>query len=80
MLMLLGPPSFIFHIVNYRDHMMEGAQNGSLVLVTPSGLMSVEFSPEVLKHMTVSKNNPAVGESGAGWTSGYVRPPLIFLL
>ena len=29
-------PSFIFAIVNCRDHMMEGALNGSLVLVIPS--------------------------------------------
>ena len=29
-------PSFIFAIVNCSDHMMEGARNGSLVLVTPS--------------------------------------------
>ena len=64
MLMLLGHPSFIFAIVNCIDHMMEGAPNGSLVLVTPSGWMTSELFPEVLKHfikhMKVSKNNPAV--------------------
>ena len=64
MLMLLGHPSFIFAIVNCRDHMMEGASNGSLVLVTPSGWMTSELFPEVfkhfIKHMNVSKNNPAV--------------------
>ena len=53
MLMLLGHPSFIFDIVNCRDHMMEGALDGSLVLVTPS-----EW-PDI-KHINVSKNNPAV--------------------
>ena len=30
----VGHPSFICPRVNYRDHMMEGAPNGSLVLVT----------------------------------------------
>ena len=44
----LGYPSFIFPIVNYRDRMMEGAPNGSLVMVTPSGWVSSY------------KNNPAV--------------------
>ena len=64
MLMLLGRPSFIFAIVNCSDHMMEGAPNGSLVLVTPSGWMASELFPEVfkhfIKHMYFSKNNPAV--------------------
>ena len=64
MLMLLGHPSFIFPIVNYRDHMMEGAPNGSLVLVTPSGWMSSVLFSEVFKHfirqMNASMNNPVV--------------------
>ena len=63
MLMLLGNPSFMFAIVNSRDHMMEGALNGSLVLVTPSGWMTRELFLEVFKHfinhMNVSKNNPS---------------------
>ena len=53
MLMLLGHPSFIFAILNCRDHMMEGAPNGSLVMVTPSGLMTSELFPEVFKHPAV---------------------------
>ena len=60
----VGHPSFIFPILTYRDHMMEGAPNGSLVLVTPSGWMNSELFPEVFKHfikyMNVSKNNPVV--------------------
>ena len=64
MLMMLGHPSFIFAIVNCRDHMMEGAPNGSQVLVTPSGWMTSELFHEVfkhfIKHINVSKNNPAV--------------------
>ena len=31
---------FIFAIVNFRNHMMEGAPNSSLVLVSPSGWMT----------------------------------------
>ena len=42
---------------------MEDAPNGSLDLVTPSGWMTSELFPEVfkhfIKHMNVSKNNPA---------------------
>ena len=64
MLMLFGNPSFICALVDCRDHMMECAHNGSLVLVTPSGWMTSELSPEVfkhfIKHMNVSKNNPVV--------------------
>ena len=33
----LGHPSFIFTIINFRNHVMECAPNDSLVLVTPSG-------------------------------------------
>ena len=55
---------FIFAILNSRHHMVEGAPNGSLVLVTPSVWMTSELFHEVfihfIKHINVSKNNPVV--------------------
>ena len=58
------PPAYIFPRVNYKDHMLTGAPNGSLGLATPSGWMNGELFPEVLKHlikhMNISKTNPAL--------------------
>ena len=58
------PPAYIFPRVNFRDHMLTGAPNGSLGLATPSGWMNSELFPIVLKHfikhMNVSKDNPAI--------------------
>ena len=58
------PPAYIFPRVNFRDHMLNGAPNGSLGLATPSGWMNCELFVVVLKHFTkhmnVSKNNPAI--------------------
>ena len=58
------PPAYIFPRVNFKDHMLTGAPNGSLGLVTPSGWKNSELFPLVLKHfikhMNVSKDNPAI--------------------
>ena len=58
------PPAYIFPRVNFGDHMLNGAPNGSLGLATPSGWMNCELFVVVLKHfikhMNVSKNNPAI--------------------
>ena len=58
------PPAYIFPRVNFRDHMLSGAPNGSLGLATSSGWMNSELFVVVLKHfikhMNVSPDNPAI--------------------
>ena len=58
------PPAYIFPRVNFRDHMLTGAPNGSLGLATSSGWMNSELFVVVLKHfikhMNVSPDNPAI--------------------
>ena len=57
-------PAYIFPRVNFRDHMLTGAPNGSLGLATSSGWMNSELFVVVLKHfikhMNVSPDNPAI--------------------
>lgn len=58
------PPVYIFPRVNYRHFMLSNAPNGSLGLANPSGWMTSELFFETLshfiKHMNVSKENPAL--------------------
>ena len=58
------PPVYIFPRVNFRDHMLTGAPNGSMDFATSSGMMNSELFLVVLKHfikpMNVSKDNPAI--------------------
>ena len=55
------PPAYIFPRVNFRDHMLTGAPNGSLGFAIPSELMNCELFPvglkHFIKHMNVSKDN-----------------------
>ena len=49
-------PAYIFPRVNFRDHMLTGAPNGSLGLATSSGWMNSELFVVVLKHF-IKHNN-----------------------
>ena len=44
------PPAYIFSGVNFRDHVINGAPNGSLGLATQSGWMNSGLLPKVLEH------------------------------
>ncbi|XP_064606151.1 uncharacterized protein LOC135471033 [Liolophura sinensis] len=58
------PPVYVFPRVNFKNHMLNEAPNGSLGLANPSGWMNSNLFPEVLrhfiKHMNVSKDHPAL--------------------
>ncbi|GFO31392.1 tigger transposable element-derived protein [Plakobranchus ocellatus] len=56
------PPAYIFRRVNFKDHMLHGAPNGSKGFANPSGWMNRDLFPQVLEHfisiMNVSLQNP----------------------
>jgi len=58
------PPIMVFPRVNYRDHFVRGAPNGTLGLENQSGWMTSELFPKVLehiiKHIGCSKGEKAV--------------------
>ncbi|GFN81886.1 tigger transposable element-derived protein [Plakobranchus ocellatus] len=58
------PPAYIFPRVHFKDHMLNGAPNGSRGFATSSGWMNRELFPQVLRHflnlMNVSKDNPGI--------------------
>ncbi|GFO27443.1 tigger transposable element-derived protein 6 [Plakobranchus ocellatus] len=58
------PPAYIFPRVNFKDHMLHGAPNGSKGFANPSGWMNRDLFPQVLEHfisiMNVSLQNPGL--------------------
>ena len=58
------PPVFVFPRVNFREHMINGAPNGTLGLASKSGWMNAELFPPALthfmNHMNVTKDNKAL--------------------
>lgn len=58
------PPVYVFPRVNYEDHMLNGAPEGSIGLANSSGWMSSDLFAVALRHfiryMNVSEENPGL--------------------